>query len=106
MAFNPSNSHWIPGYTSDGTNITIPIADIPGLTAPEAHTTTGDVRKLLYHLLELLNAAWAAEDSANLPAEWQQVKGQALNPSTGQITATYSHTFKLTPGSVEVTDEP
>jgi hypothetical protein len=40
-----------PNYTSDGTNITIPIADLEGLTAEEADAATGDWRKILQAFL-------------------------------------------------------
>lgn len=106
MAFNPSNSHWIPNFSSDGTNITIPIASIPNLTAAEAHTTTGDIRKLLYHLEEFLNSQWVAEGAAGQPAQMTLQKGQSLNPSNGQIVATYSRTFVLAAASIDVTAEP
>lgn len=105
MAFNPSNSHWIPSYTSDGTNISIPIASFPGLTAGEAHTTTGDIRKLLYSICEELNTKWNAEAAADRPGKWTFVKGQSLNPATGQITVTYNFTFVLQPASIDVADE-
>lgn len=36
-----------PGYSSDGTNITIPIDNLIGLTAAEADATTGDWREIL-----------------------------------------------------------
>jgi hypothetical protein len=41
-----------PNYTSDGTNISIPISSLPGLSAAEAHPTTGDGREVLRILIE------------------------------------------------------
>jgi hypothetical protein len=48
-----------PGYSSDGTNITIPIADLPGLSAAEADATTGDWREILQ---AILRSSWQHED--------------------------------------------
>jgi hypothetical protein len=39
------------GYVSDGTSITIPIADLIGLTAAEADAVTGDWREILQAIL-------------------------------------------------------
>jgi hypothetical protein len=41
----------IDGYSSDGTNITIPIASLIGLTAAEADAITGDWREILQAIL-------------------------------------------------------
>jgi len=105
MAFSKVPTAWIPSYDSDGTNITIPIASLPGLVSGDADPATGDIRKIVYALLAKLNAAWIAA-GANIPVEWQQSQGQALNPANGTITATFNNTFNLTPGSVGVTAEP
>lgn len=53
-----------PGYSSDGTDIVIPIASIPGLTAAQADSTTGDWRDILQALLlssrtYMLGLAWS-----------------------------------------------
>jgi hypothetical protein len=39
------------GYSSNGTNITIPIAQLPGLSAAEADAVTGDWREILQAIL-------------------------------------------------------
>jgi hypothetical protein len=105
MAFNPAPSAWIAEYSLADGVISIPIASLPGLEAGPANPTTGDIREVLYRLLATLDAAWQAA-GANIPVEWQENSGQALNPSNGTITQTYQHTFNLTPGSVDVTAEP
>lgn len=45
-------TYWTPGtlfssWSEDGTNITVPIASWPGLTADIADATTGDARKVI-----------------------------------------------------------
>jgi hypothetical protein len=42
-----SPKYIFPNYLSDGTNITIPIASLIGLTAAEADAVTGDCREIL-----------------------------------------------------------
>lgn len=48
---SPAPSEYILNYSSDGTNITIPIASLTGLTAEAAHPTTGDIRTVLKAIL-------------------------------------------------------
>lgn len=69
MAFSKHIPDWIPGFTSDGTSITIPIASIPGLTSAHVNDTTGDIRKFLYHLLKKVCGVWNGLDAASLPGK-------------------------------------
>jgi hypothetical protein len=47
---------WMPGYTSDGTSITIPIAALgENITAAEANAVTGDWREILQAVLVKTN---------------------------------------------------
>lgn len=57
-----------PGYTSDGTNITIPIAEIPGLSVAEANAVTGDWRDVFQALLLNLDEYmdWTREDAVGV----------------------------------------
>jgi hypothetical protein len=50
-AYRLSPEKVLPGYSSDGTNISIPIASVIGLTAAEADAVTGDWREILQAIL-------------------------------------------------------
>jgi hypothetical protein len=52
MAFDPAPDSIFPGWFEDGTDITVPIASITGLTSAEADGTTGDWRAVLYRIIE------------------------------------------------------
>ncbi|MEQ1862910.1 MAG: hypothetical protein ABMA13_23560 [Chthoniobacteraceae bacterium] len=107
MAFNPAPSNWIPNWSEDGTDITVPIASFPELTAGEADAATGDIRKLAYAIAEKLYMKFVSEAAGDdAPAQMQITKGQSLNPSTGKITVTYAFTFVLTPAGLDVSAEP
>jgi hypothetical protein len=106
MAFNPSNSHWISGYTSDGTNITIPIASIANLTSAEAHTTTGDIRKLLFHLCAQLAAQFATESGAgNAPGKMVIQASSSLAADGVTVVRSYFFQFTNTIASDDVANE-
>lgn len=78
MAFNPAPTSIWPSYSSDGTNITIPIAALNGLTSAEAHATTGSWLAIMQSLMvtqwEYYNSlATAAKPTAYVPAKPTQV---------------------------------
>lgn len=52
MAFDPAPSSLFSSWSEDGTDITVPIASITGLTANEADGTTGDWRSILGRILD------------------------------------------------------
>ena len=60
MAKDKAPSSWITNYSSDGTNITIPIASLPGMTAAYAHATTGDIRLIVQGFLNAIDAKHAS----------------------------------------------
>jgi hypothetical protein len=104
MAQNLTPAHWLPSWSEDGTNITVPIASFPELTAGEADGATGDIRKTVYAICEKLNAAYQAEAQADRPAQMVITRGQNLN-AAGQIVKTFSFTFVLAPTALDVAPE-
>jgi len=52
MAFDPAPSSLFTSWSEDGTDITLPIASVDGLTAAEADGTTGDWRAVMHRLIE------------------------------------------------------
>lgn len=69
MAFDKTPTTTIPSYSSDGTNMTIPIASITGLTTAEAHTTTGDIRAIILRLMTHFNTTFAALSAPDQPTK-------------------------------------
>ena len=105
MAFDPKPSTWISNWTSDGTEISIPIATFPQLTSAEANATTGDIRKVLFAICERIMSAWNTSQSVDRPAKWTMNSAASVNTSTGQITRTYTFTFVTAATSEEVVNE-
>ena len=50
-AYRLSPEQVLPGYSSDGTSITFPIASVIGLTSAEADAVTGDWREIIQAIL-------------------------------------------------------
>lgn len=66
MPWDPHPSLLFPSYSSDGTDITIPIASLPGLDAAAADDTvsgTGDSRRIAQALADRIHV-WYTDDTA------------------------------------------
>jgi hypothetical protein len=113
MAFDKKISTWLgAGFAVDTGNhkITLNTADassnktVPELTDAEADPTTGDVRKLIFALAEMLYAAYAAQDAADLPSRVTIYKS---SQSAGAVlTHTYTIVCVNDITAQEVADEP
>lgn len=105
MAFNPAPSSWIASWAEDATNITVPIASFPQLTAAEADGTTGDIRKIMYALSEKMYAAYIALAVADRPAQMTITRSSSVNATTGVITHNYTFKFNNTIATQDVAAE-
>jgi len=81
----------IPSYSSNGTNITIPIASLSvtdgdvrqTLSSADAHTTTGDVAEVL---LAILNRVFKTYDANDKPTKWSMSRSSSASGTTGNIS--------------------
>lgn len=105
MAYDPAPTSLFDSYSSNGTNITIPIASLPTLSAGEAHTSTGDKRVVARALCERLYAAIHGLDTADKPVRFRVAKSSSLG-SDGNIRQVFTFTFDTAPADIEVLAEP
>lgn len=105
MAFNPQPNTWIASWSEDGTNITVPIASFPELTAAEADGTTGDIRKIVWAITEKLYQAYNATATADRPTKWTMSKSSSINTTTGVVTNTFVTTIQTEIATQEVGSE-
>lgn len=106
MAYSGVPTAYITNYTSDGTNMTLPIATFTELTAAEAHTSTGDMRKIMFAICMWLHTKVNTTiTAADRPTKWLLTKNTSVNDSTGVVTVTFTHQFLTTVGTQEVTTE-
>jgi len=89
MAFDKTPTTWIGSWSEDGTNITVPIASFPELTAAEADGSTGDIRKIAFAMFEKLFQTYNALETADRPTKWTITKTSSTNTTTGVVTNTY-----------------
>jgi hypothetical protein len=104
MAFSAVPSTHIANWSEDGTNITVPIASFPELTAAEADGSTGDIRKIILAFADKFYSLYNAMATADRPAKMQAYRSTAVNDAAGTSTRTYTFTFTVD-GSYEVAAE-
>lgn len=105
MAFDPTPTTWIAGWSEDGTSISVPIASFPELTAAEADGATGDIRKIVFAIMEKLFATYNGTASDSKPAMMSVSKSVTVNTATGVTTNNYTVTIKTSTVAQEVVDE-
>ena len=106
MAQNLSPSHWLPSYSADSSAITIPLASLPGLSAAEAHATTGDIRKVARALMAALYGAWMGEETDDRPSRMRLSRSTSVDDLSDTTTRTYVSEFEVETEGEDVADEP
>ena len=106
MAFVKTPSTVIANWSEDATNITVPLASFPELTAAEADASTGDIRKIVYAIMEKLFSWYNALATADRPSRLTIYRSSSMNESTGELTRVYSVQVTCEIASSEVKDEP
>jgi len=104
MAFSKVPTNWLANWSEDGTNITVPLATFPQLTAAEADATSGDIRDIAYAICHKLDAAWAAKAVADRPSQWSQSSATSVD-TNGNLVKTFTNRFVLDVASAEVKAE-
>ncbi len=105
MAFNPAPNAWIPSWSEDGTNITVPIASFPELTAAEADGATGDIRKVMFAVLDKLWDHWNSLPAADRPTKMQVRRSTITNDAAGTQDRAYTFTFTTAVSVEEIVSE-
>ena len=102
MAVTRKPTDYLPNYSATSPALTVPLADLDGVASAEADATTGDLFEVLRGLLSALHAAYAAKDQSD---NMSIAKSSYVN-SSEHIVQTFTVTFDLTAGSLNVSAEP
>ena len=107
MAFSQVPTDWIASYSSDGTNLTIPRASLPELSSAEAHTSTGDIRDIVFSFVERIYQVYITSAAADRPAKMALIRSTQTNETTGKVTGQYTINFTMdeAAGSLTTSDE-
>lgn len=97
----------LPNITSDGTNLTIPIADIPGLTAAEADPATGNGAELLRLICDAAYDRIEALATTDRPTQmtWGKPPAQGVAGAVSRQTYTFGFNFTVDATAVNIATE-
>lgn len=105
MAFDKTPTTWLPNWSADATTITVPIATFPELTAAEADEATGDIRDIVFAIVEKLWQAYNATATADRPIKWTMSKMASVNTARNTLSNRYIFTLETEIGTQEMADE-
>jgi len=105
MAISRIPTAWIASYSSDGTNMTLPIASFSGLTVAEAATADGDICNIVKEILEVIYAAQQALASADRPTKMTVARLTTTDDGTGIVTRQFTVTFTCSSPTINVAAE-
>jgi hypothetical protein len=105
MAFDATPTTWLANWSEDGTDITVPLATFTELSAAEADASTGDIRDIVWALLQHLYDGWNDTASADRPTMWRSSKSVSVNTTTGVVTNIFTNTLYTSILTQEVVDE-
>jgi hypothetical protein len=103
---NVTPTQLFAGYTANETAITIPLADLTGLTAAEADATTGNAMEVLRTIIakaetQLMSLAPAARPVRASLTKAQPAIAVGAGVAPGTLRQSYTATFDLTPTGLE-----
>ena len=96
MAINVETDQWIPGFSADATNITIPIASLD-ITQSDAND---DVRVFMKKLADVVFDAYAALAAADRPDGFRPTRSPSIDGTSLKLAFTYGLRYE----GVDATD--
>ena len=105
MSFDKTPTTWLPNWSADATTITVPIATFTELSAAEADEATGDIRNIVFAIVEHLWQRYNATATANRPNKWKMTKMASVDAVRNTISHRYTFTLETAISTQEVTDE-
>lgn len=88
---NPAT--WVPGWSSDGTTASFPVASVPEMSDAESRADTGSISDILYALLCKIYSVYAGLTGAYKPVNMAIYKRSTVDEATGVVTVDFSVRF-------------
>jgi hypothetical protein len=110
MAFDATPTALWSGYSFDGTDLSIPLAALTGLTSAEANATTGDWREIMLAIISTAHTYYTALAAADKPQAFESGTPIYQTQTTGDLApsvkVTYKMDFYVNLDVTDVADEP
>jgi len=87
---------YFPGYTSNGSSITIPLTALGALTAAEASATNGDIREILRAIDIQVKTVIDALPTSDKPTKMVATQTNPSGVGANTIRMSYTRTYDLT----------
>lgn len=110
MAFNKAPTNWLTGYSLNTNAVTVntsnagATATFPELTNIEANATTGDIRKIVYAVIEQLYQKFQATPTADRPNRMSVTRSSTVGENNN-ISHTYIVSLTLAATELDVANE-
>lgn len=110
MAFNKSPTNWLTGYSLNTNAVAVNTsnagasATFPELTNIEANATTGDIRKIVYAVIEQLHQKFQATPVADRPNRMSITRSSSVS-ANNTVSHTYVVSLTLAATGLDVADE-
>ena len=75
------------------------------VTDTEANASTGDWRKVLFGIMEMIYYKWTGTATEDQPSKVSVSRSSSVNNTTNEITRRYTVSLTLAPGAVDVASE-
>ena len=103
MAYSQLPTDLFAGMSEDGTDLTIPLASVPGLSAAEADAVTGDPKEIARAMVERVFQWYSGLASVDQPVAFTAAKAVSLQTS-GDMAGKHRNTYTIVVYT-EVADE-
>jgi hypothetical protein len=103
--FDKTPNVWFASWSEDGTNVTFPIASFPEMTAANADGTTGDIRDIMFAILEKFYTTYIATAAADRPTKLTVTKTATADMVRSVIKSRYTFTCETDISAQTVRDE-
>jgi hypothetical protein len=105
MAFDKTPTSWFENWSEDATTISVPLATFPELTAAEADAATGDIRKIMFAIVEKFYSVYIATLSADRPTKFTITKTATADMVRGVLKNRYTIICETDVSAQEVREE-
>jgi len=105
MSFDKTPTNWFESWSEDGTYITVPLATFPEMSAADADAATGDIRKIMFAILEKFYSVYLATATADRPVKLTVTKTATADMVRSVIKSRYVFTCETDISAQEVREE-
>lgn len=105
MSFDKTPTSWFESWSEDGTTISVPLTTFPEMTAAEADATTGDIRKIMFAIIQKFYSVYLATASADRPTKFTITKTATTDMIRGVLKNRYVIACETDISAQEVREE-